>query len=305
VFFKRILSWLIIPIVLLLIIVPNISAEAFLVEYLDGIVEADEGDSWFEVYIGDELSENAIVKLSGGAFVEVSSSNTALKFSKPGTYQLKDYVTAAQSVEKANLGSLVAGRLQKMTQQSKVRTSTAVGGIRASEAVTEEATTWVAMDSVRELIDEGIGKLSEGDFNEAYWLFVDANDAAFEEDEENESRFYVGYTALLKGEDREAIEVLGGMSVDSSADYYQDYVLTLGTLYIQTLSFQEALDILSPYLELSGQEIESKQTAYLLQGLGYQGLGDIPMATTAFDKAKNLDPSSEVGTAAGEMLVNL
>ena len=288
----------------LLFSVLSVSAETFTVEYLDGIVDADEGDSWFEVYIGDELSENAIVKLSAGAFVEIAGGNTMLKFSKPGTYKLQDFVGAAQSVGKANLGSLVAGRLQKMTQKSDLRTQTAVGGVRASEAVKAEDTTWVAFDSVRELIDEGIGKLYEGDFNEAYWLFVEANDAA-EADEESESLYYVGYSALLKGDDQEALEVLGGTSVESSAYYYQDYVLSLGTLYIQTLSFQDALDLLSPYLALSGQDMESMQTAYLLQGLGYEGLGDIAKARAALDKSKNLDPSSDVGIVASELLLNL
>ena len=114
---KKILSWLIILMMVLFVSVQFVSAETFFVEYLDGIVDADEGDSWFEVFIGDELSEEAVVKLSGGAFVEIAYGSTALKFSKPGTYKLKDFVEAAQLA--ANMLHPHTGAIWRMTMSEK------------------------------------------------------------------------------------------------------------------------------------------------------------------------------------------
>ncbi len=280
----------------------TLPAQNILVAFADGLVEYEENGQWFEVFIGDQIPTSSQVRLSAGAFVELDNGGTTIEINRPGVYALNTLVATAR-VARTNTGA--GGRLGRLVNSKPPDTSTsAVGGVRASEAVDRDQTLWAGDAEAMALIRDGIDMIDTGDFQSAYWYFEEAYDAA-QESEEAMVGFYYGFSSALLGNTAEAKTILQRYGPDAATPYYDDHALVLGQLFVQSAEFAEALAVLDSYLSNGAVEALFRQEALLLRGIALSGLGQIDEAKAALTEASALVPGTETAAVAGEILSTL
>ncbi len=278
------------------------TGQEYLVEYVEGLVEVRDGGQWYEIFIADTIMETDEIRVTEGAYLELSSARATLKITRPGNYPVADIASQSQQREQSGLGSLLTNQIGRFSQE-EVRTESAVGGVRASEAAQEDQPTWVGGESVPELIAEAVAMLEEGNYQEAYYIMDEASYYAFG-NEKPEADFYLGYTAALAGETQVALTALEAHDPDPETDYYDSHVLSLADLYVQTFAYAEAESLVEAYLAQGEGDPESAQHAHLLLGMSRQGQGDQRGARTAFQEARDLAPDSPAGQVARNFLAS-
>lgn len=291
----------ILPLAILAFLAVGAFAQDFTVDYVDGYLEVRDG-AWYELYIGDPVSANDTVRLGDNSYAEISDGMVTIKLTRPGTYRIADLSSSARRTGGSGVGSLILTRVGRLTGNEEQQQQTAVGGVRASEAVNQNQPTWAGGESVDELIKEGLGLLNAGEVQDAYWVFQEAYDYALDDDEYAKSAFYYGYGAALVGETSEAFELLEDVGPDPDTDYFADHVIVLGQLLVETFAFEDALDYLGLLTNDSAQDKEARQQALLLAGLAYDGMGDTRQARTQFELSRDLVPGSETARVAVQLL---
>jgi tetratricopeptide (TPR) repeat protein len=284
-----------------IVIASPVCAQELLVEYIDGILEVRDGEQWYELFIGESVSRGDLIRLADHSYAELSAPGITLKLSEPGTYDTESMVGQAQRQSAAGVGDFLSTRLKSFGVDRRAHGTGTVGGVRGSEAVNEAETVWVGGQSVEELIAEGIERLAEEDYQDAYWVFDEAYDYADEVDE-HRAGFYLGYSAALTGETEEALDLLAEPGPDPDSVYFTDHVIVLSQVYVETFAYQKALNLLHMYESRVVPDQETQQLLLLLKGTSLQGLNREVEAQRTLARAVELDPNSEAAAAARSML---
>lgn len=289
----------------LLLLATFVMGQEFTVDYVDGYLDVDEGGSWYELYIGDPVTANDVVRLGADSYAELSNGVITIKLTRPGTYDIGELSSSARRTASSGVGGLILGRVGRLTGQQEEQAQTTAGGVRASEAVKQNQPTWAGGESVDELIENGLGLLNQGEFQDAYWVFQEAYDYALDDDEYAKSLFYYGYGAALIGSTGEAFELLEEVGPEADTDYFEDHVIVLGQLLIESFAYQDAIEYLALLTEDAGAEKGAQQSALLLAGLAYNGLGDVQLAKRYLERSRDALPDSEGAKIAEQLLGQL
>jgi tetratricopeptide (TPR) repeat protein len=295
----------VLPIVVFLCLTTLLAAQQFTVDYVDGYLDVDDRGSWYELYIGDPVSASDTVRLGDNSYAELSDGSITIKLTRPGVYRMSELTVSARRTESSGVGGLILNRVGRLTGQQDEQDQAFAGGVRASEAVNQNQPTWAGGESVDELIEEGLGLLGTGELEEAYWVFQEAYDYALDDDEFAKSAFYFGYGAALIGKTTEAFDLLEDVGPDPDTEFFADHVLVLGELLVQTFAYEDALGYLSLLTDSEESQPEDLQSAYLLAGLAYDGLGDVRMARSSLRQSRDVLPDSEGADIAAELLEQL
>jgi tetratricopeptide (TPR) repeat protein len=287
-------------ILLILITAIPLVAEELLVEYVEGTLEIKEGSRWAELYIGDMVPENSVIRLSDNGFTELSTRTVTVTLSHDGIYDTRSLLRTGQKVASWDIGGVVNSKLSKLVSPAQ-QGETAVMGVRGAKA-DEDQLTWV--EEGEELMEEGKRLLAEGLFAEAVPVFKEGADWALTEDERSEYLFYAAYAYDLKGDNALALIALEDMALDSDSAIFTDYMLLKGKLLIENLAFADALDLFSQYLEYPDMG-ETTQVVYFLSALCHHGLDDYDQALKFLREAVEIDATSEYGQAAQRMMEKL
>ena len=287
-------------IILILIAAIPLVAEDLLVEYVEGILEIKEGSSWAELYIGDMVPENSMIRLSDNGFAELSTRNVTVTLSDDGTYNTQSLLRSGQKVASWDIGSVVNSKLSKLISPAQ-QGETAVMGVRGAAADQGEL-TWV--EEGGEFMEKGKQLLVEGLFDEAIAAFKDGADWALTEDERSEYLFYAAYAHSLKGDNAVSLIMLEDMALGSDSAIFTDYMLLKGKLLIENLAFSDALDLFSEYLKHPDMG-ETTQVVYFLSAVCHQGLDNKTQAEKLLQDAIKINASSEYAQAAQRMMGSL
>ena len=285
--------------VILITAIPLV-AEDLLVEYVEGTLEVKEGSNWYELYIGDTVPENSVIRLSDSGFAELSTQNVTVTLSDDGTYNTQSLFRSGQKIASWNIGGVVNSKLSKLLGPGQ-QGETAVMGVRGAAADQGEL-TWV--EEGEEFMAKGKKLLAEGLFDEAIVAFKEGADWALTEDERSEYLFYAAYAHSLKGDNALALIMLEDMALSSSSAIFTDYVLLKGKLLIENLAFADALDLFSEYLKHPDMG-ETTQVVYFLSAVCQQGLDNKSQAEKFLQDAIKINASSEYGRAAERMMGSL
>lgn len=289
----------------LLLLATFVMGQEFTVDYIDGYLDVDESGSWYELYIGDPVAASDTVRLGADSYAELSNGVITIKLTRPGTYDIGELSSSARRTASSGVGGLILGRVGRLTGQQEEQAQTTAGGVRAAAAVKPNQPTWAGGESVDELIDNGLGLLNQGEFQDAYWVFQEAYDYALDDDEYAKSLFYYGYGAALIGSTGEAFELLEEVGPDSDTDYFEDHVIVLGQLLIESFAYEDAIEYLALLTEDAGAEKGAQQSALLLAGLAYNGLGDVQLAKRYLERSRDALPDSEGAKIAEQLLGQL
>lgn len=287
--------------VLLFVTLSFIPAQDLVVAYLDGKAEIQSGAAWTSIRIGDAIPMSTSLRLGEASFVELAFPTAAVKLSKPGTYLLSDLVKDAQNVKQANVATLVAGRITKLTQKVAGERSATVGGVRASSAVEQEKLEWAGDVDVDALVQDGVAALADGRPADALKSLDEAREFA-DRRQLAKVDFYRGYAFSQQGETTTALKVIGALQVRQEEDFYGSYVLAYAGLLLETLAPSDALVLLDKY---AGSDTDTLQAASYLKGVAYKQLGNPVEARRAFTRTRDLNPQSEAAGAAAQQLSQL
>lgn len=290
-------------VMLLVPIIGALYAQSVLIEYVEGVVDVRDGDSWLEVRIGDTVAADATLRLGTEGLIELHAAGSTFLLSEAGSYDLGSIIQTAQRNESVGIGSIARRRIRSLVREDS-STDAVVAGIRASEAATRDEVDWAGGESVPELIAMGISSLDEGNLEDAYYVFYDAWEFAGSE-ELPEAQFYLGYSAYLIGEIAEALRYLRDPAPSPETTYYSDHVLTLAQIQVESFAFTDAITLIETYIDTDSVEDAELQTAQLLAGLAYDGLGDDETARERFQAAYEIDPESENAALATTLIESL
>jgi tetratricopeptide (TPR) repeat protein len=281
-------------------------AQEIVVGYVDGVLQVREGTSWADLFIGDGLEPSDQIRLRGDAYAELTTGQTTVKLSRSGTYEVSDLIEGTGRTESAGIAGLVLNRIGRLTgREDGQQEQTAAGGARASEAVNQNAPTWAGGESVDELIDEGVSLLNEGAYQDAYYVFQEAYDYAITDAEYGKALFYYGYAFTLVGKSAQAFDLLEENGPDPQTDYFANHVLALGQLLVESFAYQEAIGYLELLENADGQDPEDRQSAQLLMGIAYDGLGMADEAQAYLERARRTVPGTAAADAADQLLGDL
>ncbi len=275
-------------------------AEDLLVEYVEGTLEINEGSTWAELYIGDMIPENSLIRLSDKGFAELSTSTISITLIDDGTYNTEQLARSGQKVASWDIGKVVNSKLSKLISPGE-QGQTAVMGVRGA-AADEDQLTWV--EEGGEYLEEGKQLLVDGLFDEAIPVFKEGAEWALTEEERYEYVFYAAYAHSQKGENAIALMMLEDVEAEIDSPFFPDYVLLKGKLLIENLAFEDALSLFAQYLKYPDMG-ETTQVVHFLSAVCYQGLDKTAEARKSLEAAYKIDTSSEYGQAAQRMMGNL
>jgi len=279
-------------------------AEDFLVNYIDGILEVNEDGDWYELYIGDELPENAVVRLDDNSYAELNRRNDKIKLSRSGVYELGVLLGARSEVRSSGMGTLISGKFRTLMQEDTSKTQSAVGGVRAAEAETVSI-DWMSSETA-ELIADGRTALGDGDIEEALTYFTDAYDFAADSYEEAEALYFMGLAHAIDGDYSSALENLDEAYMESDSEYYTDYYLLKAQLLVESFAYDETYEFLSDYDASAGSKFPVKlQEIYFLQAVASNNSGRRGEAESIIRKLIAVEPNSETAKAAKQYRDNL
>ncbi|MEW5817528.1 MAG: tetratricopeptide repeat protein [Spirochaetota bacterium] len=286
---------------------PALYAENLTVNYLEGILKVQSPSGWREIFIGDTVSDSAMVRLEGLgsdpiAELDGKGGTPKITLSSAGTYQLKELLAASGNLASTGIGSLIMGKMQPMLLKSKVQEQGVVGGVRG-DVVTEQ----VSFYDTEELVKTGKELFEKGNYYEALKALDEAASFAMEE-EQPEIRFYQGLIHTVQGNNGKALDALADVKQDPEDEFYAALVLLKAQLLVESFAYQKAITWLEEFENRSvnsGKYREALQSAYLLSGLSYREIKNTGQAKEHLIKSISLNPDSETAKAASSLLATL
>lgn len=283
----------------------SLFAQQIVVAYVDGLLEVREGGSWGELFIGDSLEPSDEIRLASDSYAELTNGRTTIKLSRGGSFEVSDLIEGTGRTESTGIAGLVLNRIGRLTGREEERRDTVAGGARASEAARPDPLSWAGGETVAELVDEGLGYLNEGAYQDAYLVFQEAYDYAVTDTEYAEALFYYGYASTLVNKSSQAFDLLQEVGPDPDTGYFASHVLALGQLLVESFAYDEAIGYLMMLVDEEDREPEDVQSAQLLIGLAYDGLGRAEEARTYLRQAARTVPGTPTAEAAERILEDL
>ncbi|MBN2049278.1 MAG: hypothetical protein JW760_02435 [Spirochaetales bacterium] len=279
-----------------------LSAQDLTVDYLEGYLDLQKGNSWVEIYMGDTIPRNAKIRLDEDSLAELSGMNMSFILTRPGIYTVEEMLSSRQTMNNSGLGNLVTGKVSALFSERATGPDT-VGGIRASEAVAGPTVDWMTSEAA-DMISRAREMITQEDYQKAMDLLNEAMDYAVDEYEEGEISFYRGYIHTVNGKAGRALAEFGAIDPDPDQTFYDNLYLLKGKILIDSFAFDEALqwfDTYNPVLQ-TGEGLSVQQSIYLLHGLAAREAGMGTKASALFQKVVKLNPSSDTAAVAQSLL---
>lgn len=285
-------------IMLMIVMVFSLAAEDLMLVYAEGDVFLNENGAWYEVFIGDMIDGSSTIKIGPNSLVEIDADGNTLLLNKPGTYKLGELISQRGKVSAWGNNPVFKKFLSGDNRRSNVQT--AVMGVRGSATETD-AIEWLSEDSM--IIDEAIVMIGDGDFNGVIDFLKDEINFAFDE-ELSGYNYYIGYSYYMLGSSGRALSYLDKVESDYDTEYYPDFVVLKGSLFLESLAFEDALDLFNEFLrndDFSG----TAQAVNYLAATALKGLGRDRDAAKKLEITAKMNPSSDIGRSADALLKDL
>jgi len=285
-------------IILLFSILFCAAADDFLLVYAEGDIFESENGTWYELFIGDMLTDSSTIKVGPDSMVEIDANGNTLLLNKPGTYKLGELITKTSKVSAWGNNPVFKKFLSGDNSRSGVQT--AVMGVRGSATETDDV-EWLSEDSM--IIDEAIEMIEDGSFNDAIDFLSEEMEFAFDEDL-SVYNYYIGYSYYMLGASGRSLSYLDEVESDYDAEYYPDFVVLKGSLLLESLAYNDALDLFNDFLR-NDDFSETAQAVNYLSASALKGLGKDSDAKKKLEITVKMNPSSDIGKSADTLLNNL
>lgn len=262
-------------------------AQAFVVSYLDGVVDVQIAKGWKALAIGDSLPADATVRISQNGSLELQRGKTKITLLKDGVYDMAVLSKSADKAGAGGVGSAITQKLQALVTE-KPKASTA-GGVRGAEQGSASV-TWVdESDETRTQVEALLDKKQYAD---AVTALNDAIDNSMSDADTQEFTYLLGVAYYGAGQTAKAYRALAQVTASPDAAWYARYVVLKAQVLVDTANYSDALALLTPFITAYPTG-EATQVAYLLTAFCRKGLGDQAAASAALDAGYKLDPSTD------------
>jgi tetratricopeptide (TPR) repeat protein len=279
-----------------------LSAQNLRVEYIEGLLELGTASGWKELAPGDTLPPSARIRLDRDGLAELAQGATRIAVSQPGTYLVSDLLRASKKVASWQLASVVGGKIKGAIAGGQ-KSDTAVMGARGAKQGEPANIEWVEAGGAGEAVAQGKALIDSGRYEEALKTFQKALQEAYA-GEEGTLLYYLAAVYSLQGRTALALRALDPVNIQPQESLYTDMVLLKGRLLLESLAFNDALQLFSRQLKVN-PEGDFAQALLILSSYSYRGLGQTAGAREALEKALQMNGSSELGKEASLLLEEL
>ncbi len=262
--------------------------------FIDGEAYVQEGGEWYDLFAGDALDSGSTVKLGADTVAEITAGGKKIVLDKPGVYKIKELLE--KSVRNASWGDNAVVK-KFITGTNKAASKTAVMGVRGDEA---ESTSveWLTEDNM--VLTDAKELIEEGNYQEAISLLAENRDEAFDE-ELPEYDFYLGKCYYIAGEPGKALAAFSRVDPDPSAEFYPDFVILEGNLFLDSFNFEQALDLFDEYLRKDNVS-ETAQAVTFFSAKALNAMGNKDEARKRLKRVSDMNPASDIGKEAESIL---
>ncbi len=276
----------------------TLSADDNSLDYLEGYLEFQSGSGWEELYIGDAIASDALLRLSDNGYAEILIGDAVVTLIKDGSYRMADLISDVAGISNSTID--LKKKLTLSTDFEKWQQE-ATMGVRGAEQSADDLGT--GMEDAYTYLNAGLELLAEEKYNDALVNFEEG----WEFFEDDNCLFFsaVCYEAL--GQKRAYASSIQDVTVDYlDEEFVAAFIIRKGDLLMRSLSFEEAVSVLENFNKNSfDSTTEEDQKIHYLLGKSYLGLNKSSMARKEFNTSRELDPNSEVGRMAADALNNL
>jgi tetratricopeptide (TPR) repeat protein len=275
-------------------------AQELQVAYLDGRLEVLKGGRWQEIASGEAIPSGAALRLDKYSVAELAAGEARITLSQPGTYSTAELLRTYRESSRWGVARLVAEKLRALFSRRTTQPMTAMA-LRGEQIAEEQGMGW--MDEEQEALDNARQLLADGRYKQAV-AKLEAALATAGPEARAQYLYLIGYGYSMAGGNGPALKALEQVEAPASAPYFADYVLLKSRLLAEGEAYGRALELLDSLPDLSPAP-EVAQPALFLSAYCAQQLGDAASARQRLLKAQALDPESEIGRQAAEMLEGL
>ena len=282
----------------LLILLPAVSSFAIdlEIEYFEGTIEVQDGSSWSPLDIGDVIPAGSTFRLAGQGYAELLAGSNSITLNRGGTYRVDDLVDTTPTA--VNTRQVLGSKFSFLGRRPATNAGLTAAAVRGAEAETDYTVTWEGDDEVDHL-QEGISYFNSGDYVSAEEEFLQGSKSF--DSSARECLYRLGLTQLMRGLPKDGRMNLDKVHPQAGDGFYGEYALTYGALMVEGMEFDKADKLLADYLAAEPHG-DSSQAAWFLLGVSENGQGLSDKAQGSFRKAVDMDPTSDVGAAAKELL---
>lgn len=284
-----------------------VSAQDLRVVYLEGLLEVESGGRWRETRLGDPVPGAASIRLSSGGLAELAAGELRITLHQPGTYAVGALLRASRQSLSWDLGRLLKTKIQALFRLP-ASDSSGTMGVRAREAGGDQDQGWMDEEEDARKAEGAVAQevqalLAQGRGAEA------AAAAGRELDRASPASrpfflFLLASARCLEGSNAAALQALELAAVPESAPYYVEYALLKARLLLEVQAYRDALALFDEVLQVAPAPATA-QPAWFLSAFCSLQLGDRAEARRRLEKARDLDPASEFGSKARQMLNSL
>ena len=274
-------------VILLAFVTAGAFAQAFTVNYLDGLAELQTAKGWQALSIGDKVPADASVRISQSGSLELQRGTSRISILKDGTYSIASLSKAAAANAAAS-GNSITRKLQTLVTEKP--TTGSVGGVRGDKQGTGGDVTWV--DEGDETRTQVQTLLDQKQYTEALKVLNAALTDPSSDMDPAELTYLAGVAYYGAGQAARAYKSLAKISPTPDAAWYARYVILKGQVLVDTQNYDDALAVLNPFIAAFPTG-EATQLAYLLAYYSDKGKGDMTAAKAALDAGYKLDPSTD------------
>lgn len=287
---------------LLISIIPGVTAEDCIVEYIEGNLEMEQDDTWVKVEQGDVIPLTARLKTDDNTLAELSLGNQFYTISEKGIYSLDMIISNSKDAFSWNIGTVVGKKLAFIMEDEINQYEGSMGVRSEDSSLDSDEIDW--MESSEFIVWEGQKLINTGKYENALSYFQQAFLDAVDENEGNEYLFYIGYCYELLGNKTQAFLTLSQIKVPQEASYYGHYVLLKSRLLAEGLSYQKALTLMNEYLDKFPDGVYA-QAVNFLSAFCYKGMNNREKAIECLKRVYELDPKSAIGIEAAKQIKGL
>jgi tetratricopeptide (TPR) repeat protein len=266
------------------------------VDFLYGQVESKNRGDWRAANLGDRLPRDAQIRIGEESIVELSDDSTRVTVSVAGTHIISDLLrNPFGEGANRNMGSFLEHALEYIFRPKETPRAESLG-VRAEKA---DAVAEISFMTEDEILLEEMQELNEAKkYREMAELFESADSL----DQENSKiALLASFAHASLGNKGLALQLLKPLNLLVDDDYYHEWAQLKGQLLYESFAVQEALEHFTAYAEGEMRK-DVAQTARVYIGLCQLRLGNAASAKKNFEQAKNIDPLTEAGKFAANMI---
>ncbi len=263
------------------------------VDYLDGYLDIKSGNDWLELDMGDIVDSDSVIKLWDDSYVEITVGTRTIKISQAGIYNVVDLMKSADKIKGTGVVEKAGMLISRFLYGDNRQKESTVGGVRA----------FSVDDALRNMPDVGSDILvnafeafTKGENVKAKDLFLEGLSYADDNSQELMAIYFLAQISYEENNLQEALEYLDEAWLDEYADYNELIIFLKGQILIETNGNQQAIDWFNE--NPLDDDARILQAVRFLEAIANYNLGNMEISRKLFSESINIDPNSDIASAA-------